>query len=391
MKEIALKELCIMQSGGTPSRKNSSYYEGGIPWAKISDLETSADGYIYKTAEHITKDALKSINNRFFEPGTLLLAMYGSVGKTAITKIGLTTNQAILGINIKDDYNLDIHYLRYWFTTMKEKLLQRAVGGTLQNISLSIVKDLKIPLPPLEAQKRIAQILDDAQALKQKTELLLKEYDALAQSIFLDMFGDPVTNPKGWKIDVLGNQCEKVQIGPFGSQLHQSDYVTEGFDLINPTNIKNDKIDYLNSVKITLEKFKSLPNYHLKTGDIIMARRGDLSKIGIVSEENKFCGTGSLYVRLGVKMNSTFAFWLLSHKSTIDKLYEKAQGITMANLNKKIILNLPIIIPSTPLQNQFAEKIALIEQQKELAKQELKESEDLFNCLLQKAFKGELV
>jgi type I restriction enzyme S subunit len=332
----------------------------------------------------------KSINEFQFTGESLIFGT-GGLASIHFEKEKFSVSTDCLVAQPKNDLIINTKFANFYLSGNIHLLEEGFKGAGLKHISKQYISDLKIPLPPLETQKRIAQILDDAKALKQKAELLLKEYDALAQSIFLDMFGDPVKNSKGWEIDVLGNQCEKVQIGPFGSQLHQSDYVEEGFDLINPTNIKNDKIDYLNSVKITLEKFKSLPNYHLKTGDIIMARRGDLSKIGIVSEENKFCGTGSLYVRLGVKMNSTFAFWLLSHKSTIDKLYEKAQGITMANLNKKIILNLPIIIPSTILQNQFAEKITLIEQQKELAKQELKESEDLFNCLMQKAFKGELV
>jgi type I restriction enzyme S subunit len=162
IKVVKLSTLCKMQSGGTPSRSNLNYYEGDFPWAKISDLEKSDDGYIYETEEHITQDALKSINNRQFSPGTLLLAMYGSVGKTAITKIHLTTNQAILGINILDDNILDIKYLKFWFSTIKERLLNRAVGAALPNISLGIVKDLEIPLPPLPQQQKIANILDAA-------------------------------------------------------------------------------------------------------------------------------------------------------------------------------------------------------------------------------------
>jgi type I restriction enzyme S subunit len=113
MEKVKLKELCFMQSGGTPSRRKLEYYVGDIPWAKISDLEKTKDGYISYTEEHISIEALKSINNRFFKSGTLLLAMYGSVGKTAITKIDLTTNQAILGINILDKSKLDIKYHCY--------------------------------------------------------------------------------------------------------------------------------------------------------------------------------------------------------------------------------------------------------------------------------------
>lgn len=184
-----------MKSGGTPSRKNPSFYEGDIPWAKISDLESSPDGYIYDTEEHISQEGLDAIRNRFFPEGTLFLAMYGSVGKTAISKIPLSTNQAILGINIEENEKLDLQYLQYWFRTIRKRLLNRAVGGTLQNISLGIVKELEIPLPPLPTQKKIAAILDAADAYRQKTKALIAKYDELTQSLFLDMFGDPVTNP----------------------------------------------------------------------------------------------------------------------------------------------------------------------------------------------------
>lgn len=290
---------------------------------------------------------------------------------------------------------IDSKYLHYiLFANHKigvtEKFQNKTTG--IINLQLSrFVENIKIPLPPLETQKHIAQILDDAAALRDKTRQLIREYDALAQSIFLDMFGDPVRNEKGWEKVSLINLCEKIQIGPFGSQLHQADYKDFGIPLINPTNIKNGKVDYSKIAFISEEKYMSLPNYHLQVGDVLMARRGDLSKIGLVIDEKCFCGTGSLFLRPNQKLNPIYAISVLAHKSSIDKLYEKAQGITMANLNKSIISSLEVTVPPIDLQNKFAEKIALIEQQKELVKQELKESEDLFNCLLQKAFKGELV
>lgn len=387
---VDLKSVCDIQSGGTPSRNENSFYNGNVKWAKISDLEKAGDGFIYDTEEYISESGLKDIRNRIFEVDTLFFAMYGSVGKTAITKDKMSCNQAILGITVNNTNLIDLKYLKYYFELTKEKLINSARGVALKNLSAGLIKELKIPLPPLETQKHIAQILDDAAALRDKTRQLIKEYDALAQSIFFDMFGDPVKNDKGWEKVSLINLCKKIQIGPFGSQLHQADYKDCGIPLINPTNIKNGKVDYSKIAFISEKKYMSLPNYHLQVGDVLMARRGDLSKIGLVIDEKCFCGTGSLFLRPNQKLHPIYAISVLAHKSTIDKLYEKAQGITMANLNKSIVSSLEVTVPPITLQNQFAEKITLIEQQKELAKQELKESEDLFNCLLQKAFKGEL-
>jgi type I restriction enzyme, S subunit len=122
-----------------------------------------------------------------------------------------------------------------------------------------------------------------------------------------------------------------------------------------------------------------------------MARRGDLSKVALVDGNRElFCGTGSLFIRFSMDVNMLYIHRSLSGKSTTEFLLNQAQGITMPNLNKEIIRKIPVLVPPLNLQTQFAQKIQLIEKQKELAKQSLKESEDLFQSLLQKAFKGEL-
>ena len=147
---VKLKSVCDIQSGGTPSRKKNSHYGGKIKWAKISDLETAGDGFIYNTEEHITESGLENIRNRMFEIDTLFLAMYGSVGKTAITKERMSCNQAILGINVNKQNLVHLPFLKYWFDSVKEKLINSARGVALKNLSAGIVKDLKIPLPPLD-------------------------------------------------------------------------------------------------------------------------------------------------------------------------------------------------------------------------------------------------
>lgn len=287
--------------------------------------------------------------------------------------------------------NVHLEYLCYYLNYADLSLI--ITGTTRGKLTKSALNNLEIPLPPLATQKHIADILDAADALRRKTQQIVDSYDELAHSLFLEIFGDPVKNEKGWDRKTIGELCEKIQIGPFGSQIHQSDYCEVGIPLINPTNISKDGIDYDNAVRISTEMFISMPQYHLSEGDIIMARRGDLSKVGIVnnSSEKLFCGTGSLFVRFKKNVNKLFLYKVLSDNSTTQFLMDKARGITMPNLNKTIIASIPIFLPPLDLQNQFAEKIALIEQQKELAKQSLAESENLFNALLQKAFKGELV
>lgn len=383
---VKLNKLCKMQSGGTPSRSNLEYYEGDFPWAKISDLEKSDDGYIYKTEEHITKEALNSINNRKFKPGTLLLAMYGSVGKTAITKIDLTTNQAILGINILDDKTLDIKFLKYWFSTIKEKLLNRAVGAALPNISLGIVKDLEIPLPPLPQQQKIAAILDAADALRQNDKALVAKYDELTQALFLDMFGDPVSNPKGWekvKFDKVG----KLDRGKSKHRPRNAPELLGGiYPLIQTGDVANSG-GYITEYKSTYSEFGLAQSRLWKSGTLCITIAANIAKTGILTFDACFPDSVVGFIPNEKTNNIYTQCWI----SFLQKIIEDAAPESaQKNINLAILKDLDFPLPPIDLQTQFSKRVTLIEEQKAIAQASLIKSEELFNSLLKKAFKGEL-
>lgn len=387
-----------MQSGGTPSRGKSEYYNGSIPWSKISDLEKSNDGYIYETEEHITTEGLKSINNRFFKKGTLLLAMYGSVGKTAIAKIDLSTNQAILGINLKDETKLDIRYLRFWFTTIKEQLLNRAVGAALANISLGIVKDLEIPLPPLQTQQKIAAILDKSDELRQYNKQLIEKYDALTQSLFLDMFGDPVKNEKGWEIITFTKILSKIESGwspvcenkPRKSIQEWAVFKLGSVSYGNYNSKENKKYEF----EVPLSKLEC----EVKKGDLLFTRKNTYHMVGttvfVYETEPRLILPDTVFrlIYLKEKTNPLFLYYLLNHNKFIAEVQSLASGTSgsMPNISKAKLLSKETILPPVDLQNQFAERVQLIETQKQQAQEALAKSEGLFQSLLQRAFKGEL-
>lgn len=396
MKVVKLKDLCKMQSGGTPSRGNLTYYDGIIPWAKISDLEISNDGYIYKTEEHISKDGLSSINNRLFSTGTLLLAMYGSVGKTAIAKINLSTNQAILGINILDENKLDIKYLRYWFTITKEKLLNQAVGVALKNISLGLVKELEIPLPPLPEQKKIASILDSADELRQKDKALVEKYNELTQALFLDMFGDPVTNPKGWEKISLKECTSKIGSGSTPRGGKESYHVT-GISLIRSLNVYDNEFYYENLARISDEQADKLKNVNVEKNDVLFNITGaSVCRSTIVPEDVLPARVNqhvSILRPIKNKLNSIYLSHLMISESTKKQLLlvGSAGGAVMEAITKEQLEKYKVPIPKIEFQNQFAERVKVIEEQKAVAQVSALKSEELFNSLLQKAFNGGLV
>jgi type I restriction enzyme S subunit len=393
MKEVVLKDLCEMKSGGTPSRKNLDFYSGNIPWAKISDLEKTDDGYISYTEELITDEALNSINNRLFKKGTLLLAMYGSVGKTAISKIELSTNQAILGINIKDEKILDIKYLKFWFTTIKEKLLNRAVGAALPNISLAIVKELQIPLPPIDQQKKIASILDAADAYRQKTKSLLAKYDELTQSLFLDMFGDPVKNEKGWeKVQATKYYEVRGRVGWKGYK--KTDLRESGAIVIGATHVTNKgDLDLSKIVYLSEEKFIESPEIIVNKNDLIFVQRGNtIGKVCLVRNEiGKATINPVVLIFRPIKANSYFLLYLLLNKELNREFVNSNSGSAQPMITQKTMKEFMFIDVPLTLQNQFAERVQAIEKQKASAQASYEKAEELFNSLLQKAFNGELM
>lgn len=292
-----------------------------------------------------------------------------------------------------------LHYLLY----ASHKF---GVTGMFQNKTTGIINlqlpryinKLEIPLPPLKTQKHIAAILDDAAALRDKTAQLLTEYDLLAQSIFLEMFGDPGTNSKKLKFEEFGNHINVLtDYHANGSYKILSKNVELFTDknyalMVRTTDLENNNFE--NGVNYISEKaYNFLSKSKVLGGEIIINKIGSAGKVYLMPYLNRpvSLGMNAFMLRLSPSMNNLFVFYYLQTKYGKWQIDRKVKGAVTKTIRKDAVRAIPIPVPPIEFQNEFAEKIALIEQQKALAKQELQESEDLFNCLLQKAFKGELV
>lgn len=255
------------------------------------------------------------------------------------------------------------------------------------------LKEKTIPLPPLAEQKRIAAILDAADALRTKRRESLAQLDTLLQSTFINMFGDPVTNPKGWQLKTIGETKSLVQIGPFGSLLHKEDYISGGVPLINPKHIVKGAIIIGDDETVAPSKAEELTLYRLRTGDVIMGRRGEMGRCAVVTDETEglLCGTGSLFVRVNAaKLTPLFLSKVLSSSSMKRQLERVAWGVTMPNLNRSKIEELQIPLPPLDLQRRFATIVESVEQQKARLRVHLAELDTLFASLQHRAFNGEL-
>ncbi len=391
MELVQLKEIGKILNGSTPSRTNEEYFTGNINWFTPKDLSKIEGKYLYEAPEKITKEAYKSCSTNMLPANSLLFTSRAPIGHIAINKIECCTNQGFKSI-IPNASKINIDYLYYVISFLTPQIKNLGRGATFKELSKSDFEKVKIPLPPLATQKRIAQILDDAAALRDKTAQLLKEYDALAQSIFLEMFGDPVTNPKGWEKKFLNDICG---VGS-SRRVFVKDLVQKGIPFYRGKEIG--ELSTGKSIKpdlfITQEHFNSLAKATgvPEIGDLLMPSICPDGRILRVDNNDPFYFKDGRVLWIKVNQSKINSYYLIFFLRELFRTsYSNiASGTTFAELKIVSLKKINTLLPPIDLQNQFAEKIALIEQQKEIAKQELKESEDLFNCLLQKAFKGEI-
>lgn len=395
---IKLKDIASTSSGGTPNRSKKQFWDNGnIPWIKSGQLK---DCIVTNAEEFISEEGLRSSSAKYFKKGTLLLAMYGATaGKLGFLGLDATTNQAICSIIPKSD-NLDSKFLYYFLLSIRKEIISDSAGGAQPNIGQNYINELQIPLPPLETQKRIADILDAADALRQKDQELLKKYDELAQAIFIDMFGDPVRNEKGWDVKKLSKISTKIHSGntPKGGS---NVYFKSGIIFFRSQNVWKNNLIYNDIAYIDKKTHSSMSKSSLEFKDILM------TKTGRINTENSSLGRAALFLGENYSANINGHVYLIRlkrdqiHEFVIDILTSKQYrdlirevcvgGIDKRQLNKDHIEDFPIICPPIDMQIKYAELNNLIGQQRNKGEINALNSENIFNSLLQKAFNGELV
>jgi type I restriction enzyme S subunit len=264
---------------------------------------------------------------------------------------------------------------------LRQQILQEAIEGKL-------TADFRAQNPDIEpAGKLLTRIkAEKEQLIKEKKNKKQKPLPPISEEEI------PFELPEGWVWCRVNSLFKKVSTGPFGSMLHKSDYVPNGIPLVNPTNIKNNKIHPIGKMMIDQSTKKRLSKYALKEGEIVVARRGDLSKCAIVAakEDGWLCGTGSFFIR-----PSTFIYSGYFIKLYISKFFQKqlagvSVGQTMANLNQKILNKSLFPLPSLPEQKAIVAKVekllALCDQLQVQITTNQTHAEQLIQAVLKEAF-----
>lgn len=374
----------FIKTGKTPSTEEIKYFNGSINWYTPGDLDKTK--FLGSSVRKLSQLAIEENKATVFPKNTLLIGCIGDIGKLGITTEKCSSNQQITGIFPKDD--VDINYLFYWFLANKKTLENCSNNAVVPILNNKILSTIEMPIQPLSTQKHLAAILDAADLYRQKTKNLVAKYDQLAQSLFLEMFGDPVRNEKGWEKKKLGDLTD-IFSGSTPSRENEIFYIGNN-PWIKTTELRGVIIND-SQEKISDEALRNTSCRLYPKGTILIAMygqgvtRGKVGILGIEAATNQACAA----LPPTNKINSEYLF---SHlKFSYEELRELGRGGNQPNLNCGLVKSFEVLNPPLTLQTQFASRIQLIEAQKQQAQSTLQKSETLFNCLIQKAFKGELV
>lgn len=372
-----LGEVGEIITGSTPSTKESENYSSDdYCFIKPSDLPSDGIGWISSSENHISKKGYSL--SRHLPKGSVLVSCIGSIGKVGILQVEAASNQQINAIIPHSDINSV--FLSYSIFSIREEMINKANAPVVPIINKTDFSNYKIPVPPLSEQQRIVSELDLLSSIIEKKKAQLKEYDQLAQSIFYDMFGDPVENEKGWEVKKLGEVISvKGRVGWKGykkEDLRESGPLAIGGGHIT----ENGSLDFSSPVYLSMEKYEESPEIMVQRGDLIMVQRGTIGRIGLVKNEiGEATINPCVLILRPLAVSGLYVLHLMLNKIMQRCLQELVRGVAQPMITQKQVNSLIVPLPPLSLQQSFAEKIEAIEQQKALIRQSITETETLFN------------
>ena len=377
-KMVKLDNVCTMLSGNAWSASKFKD-EGIIPIIRIQNLGNNEnEKFIWWNDDYDKKFVVKK--------GDLLLSLSGSIKIDTWKGIDALLNQRIVKLIPKN--GIDPQWFYWQITNIILDIERMGKWALVNNVSITDLKDLEIPLPPLPIQKRIAEILDAADALKRKEQALLKKYDELAQAIFIDMFGDPVKNEKGWDLKPFGELFDS-RLGKMLDAKKQNGNFK--YKYLGNSNVQWFSFQLNNLAEMTFDE-KELRTFELKFGDLLICEGGEVGRTAIWKNETENIYFQKAIHRARVKTNiinveyTSRLFWFFAKFGGLDDFVTTS---TISHLTGEKLKIVPIPVPPIILQKKFEKKISKLSEIINISPHET--GETLFQTLIQKAFKGELV
>jgi len=369
------KDVFDLQMGKTPDRKNFSLFEGDNTWVSIKDLDGK---YISSSKECISDEAAKNI--KLVKRGTVIMSFKLTVGKTAIAGKDLYTNEAIMAFNLRNGYDIDASFLYYYLKNYRWEGSNKAVMGITLN--KATISKHKIAIPPKPTQLSIVSELDKLNELIRIKKEQLKDYDTLAQSIFYEMFGDPVENEKGWEVKKFG------EIGTLerGAGISKKDFVDDGLPCIHYGQLHTTFGAYTRK-NITFIPKDLLPKYKIAhSGDLILAItsedvEGSCKSTAWLGDYDVVVGSDAAIFHHN--QNGIYLSYYTRTKAFYNEKAKYAKGFKVTHISTKEIASISICIPPISIQNTFANKIEQIEKQKAIIQKIIMDLETLLASRMQ--------
>ncbi|MFZ3169226.1 MAG: restriction endonuclease subunit S [Candidatus Methanoperedens sp.] len=389
-KKYKIRDIGTVVTGNTPPKNETQNYDGDLPWIKPPDLDNGM--FVSTSVDTISEFGRKKI--RLLPKGSVLVSCIGNIGKVAIAECELCTNQQINSI-IPYREIVDSVFIYYAIKRIRPKLEEAASSFVVPLLNKTDFSNIELSIPPLPTQKKIAVVLEKAEKLREWRKEADGLTDAFLKSTFLEMFGDPATNPKGWKVKKI-NDVVEIEAGScvIGEKRPRKENefavlmvsaVTKGIFLPNEYKVINSS-QILKKI-VTPEK-----------GDLLFSRANTYELVGATC----LIGENYPYLLLPDKLwkikpdisrsCSEYLKFVLSHAAIRKEISNNASGTSgsMLNISMSKLKSININIPPIELQQKFAHIVHQVEQIREHQTQSRQHIENLFNVLMQRAFRGEL-
>ena len=380
---VRLGDVCEVVSGSTPKSAVREYWGGFVKWVTPAELSED-DYYVHDTERHLSELGVKSANLHMMPVGTVLLSSRAPIGKVAITAAEMTCNQGFKNLICSSD--LHNRYLYYFLKKNKTYLNSLGRGATFKEISKEIVADIKLPLPPLKVQNHMADILDKITFIIDLRKQQLNKLDLLIKSQFIEMFGDPVTNPMGWDTPELGS----ISTSRLGKMLDAKQQTGENrFPYLANFNVQWFHFDLSDLNEMDFDK-AAQQEFLLQDGDLMVCEGGEIGRCAIWRNEKTPCFYQKAVHRIrcdrSVLLPEYLAFWfyIFSQSHGFDDMV--GNKTTIAHLPGVKLKKLGVILPPLELQNRFAAFVESTDKSKVAIRQSLKKLELAYHALMQEYF-----
>lgn len=384
---VPLGDIVDIKGGGTPDKKVAAFWDGDIPWASVKDFKS---GTLDQTVDRITAAGVAASATNIIPAGHIIVPTRMAVGKAAINTIDLAINQDLKALFPK--VSVDTRYLYNALLANSGKLLEQATGATVKGIKLDALRGLKIPLPPLEEQKRIAEILDQADALRRLRTRALDKLNTLGQAIFHEMFGDSASGSGNWPrydLSELIFDDDRINYGVVQPGEHDPD----GVPIIRVADLAAPVIDFDAVKRISADIDANYSRSRLKGGEILIGCVGSIGTAMIAPDDFKGANIARAVARVAVDPKKCDPEFVAEYiRSDLVQRYfaKEVRLVAQPTLNIKQIRETEIVVPPADLQALFLERLQVIKKSKQKAARGCVEQNSLFTSLQHRAFRGEL-